>query len=251
MSYIKSLLEKDMREDGRKLDQYRDIKVEYGVSSKSAEGSARVRIGDTEVVAGIKMEVGEPFPDSPDQGVLIVNAELVPLASPDFQLGPPDIESIELARVVDRTIRESKTIDLKKLCIKKGEKVWIVFIDVYPINDSGNLFDACSLAAIAALKDAKFPELTKKHEVNYKKHTKKMDLKGLPISCTIGVIGDKFLIDPSVDERKELEARLTIGVMGNKLCALQKGGDRVLSIDEIDKIIALGLKKVKELEKKL
>src|SRR3989338_5346357 len=157
--HIRSLAEKGAREDGRDFLEYRKpIKIEYGVSSKSAEGSARVTIGDTEVVAGVKLEVGEPFPDTPDEGVLMVGAELLPLSNPEFESGPPSIDSIELARIIDRGIRESKCIDFSKLCIKKGEKVWMVFIDIYPINDSGNLFDAASLAALAALKDAKFPE---------------------------------------------------------------------------------------------
>ena len=35
--YITSLLDKGMRVDGRALDKYRDITIEYGISSKSAE----------------------------------------------------------------------------------------------------------------------------------------------------------------------------------------------------------------------
>ena len=113
--HIISLLAKDMREDGRKLTEYRKpIKIEYGISPKSAEGSSRVMIGDTEVVAGVKLEVGKPFPDTPDDGVLMVNAELLPLSNPDFESGPPSIASIELARVVDRGIRESHMIDTEK-----------------------------------------------------------------------------------------------------------------------------------------
>ena len=248
--YIKTLLEKDMREDGRKLDEYRPIKIQYGVSAKSAEGSAKVCIGETEVIAGVKMDIGKPFPDTPNEGVLMVNAELTPLSSPEFQLGPPDIESIEISRVVDRAIRESKAIDFGKLCIKKGEEVWMVFVDIYPLNDAGNLFDAASLAAIAAIKDAKFPEVVK-GKVNYKKHAKGLPLKGTPISCTIGMIGNKILVDPTNEEEKELDARLTIGIMGNKICSLQKGGEKPLSIEETEKIIDLALKKVKGLEKKL
>ena len=77
--------------------------------------------------------------------------ELIPLASPDFESGPPREKAIELARVVDRGIRESETIDMAKLCITPEEKVWIVFIDVHVLDYDGNLFDACSLAASAAL----------------------------------------------------------------------------------------------------
>ena len=66
-----SLIKDGIRVDKRKLDDYRKpLSVELGVSNK-AEGSARVIMGDTEVIAGVKMNVGTPYPDSQDEGVLI------------------------------------------------------------------------------------------------------------------------------------------------------------------------------------
>ncbi|PIZ53690.1 RNA-binding protein, partial [Candidatus Woesearchaeota archaeon CG_4_10_14_0_2_um_filter_33_10] len=124
-NHILNFLEKGIRFDGRKLDEYRQIKVEKGFS-ENAEGSARVTIGDTIVFAGVKLSVGEPYPDTPNEGTMMINAELMPLSNPDFEPGPPAIQAIELARVVDRGIRESGTIDTKKLCIKKEEKVWSI-----------------------------------------------------------------------------------------------------------------------------
>jgi len=103
------------------------------------------------------MDIGEPYPDTPEQGAMSTAVELIPLASPDFESGPPRANAIELSRVVDRGIRESKFIDLEKLCIESGEKVWIVFIDIHVLDYDGNLFDACSLAASAALLSAKVP----------------------------------------------------------------------------------------------
>src|SRR3990172_2219494 len=108
-------LNKGLHFDGRKLTEYRDVSVEYGVS-KSAEGSARVRIGRTEVIAGVKLSVEKPYPDTPDSGNLMVNAELLAMSNPAFETGPPGDQAIEIARVVDRGIRESKAIDVKKLC---------------------------------------------------------------------------------------------------------------------------------------
>ena len=248
MSYVTALIDKNMREDGRKLTEYRPIKIEYDISPKSAEGSARVTMGETEVIAGVKMDVGTPFPDSQDQGVLIVNAELIPLASPEFESGPPSINSIELSRVIDRCIRESGVIDFKKLCIKKGEKVWMVYIDIYPLNDAGNLFDASALAAVAALKNAKFPAV-KDDKVDYTKHTKELPLKKLPTSCTVINIKDKFLIDPTKEEEMAANARLTVASMDNTICALQKGNDMSLSLEDIDKMISLAIEKNKELNK--
>ena len=250
--YILSLLEKGIRKDGRKLDEYRkDIKIEYGISSKSAEGSARVMIGKTEVVAGVKLEVDKPYPDNPDEGTIIVNAELIPLASPDFESGPPAIESIELSRVVDRGIRESQALDFKKLCIKEGEKVWIVFIDIYPMNDAGNLYDAANLAALAALKDAKFPKYDEeKDKIVYEKTNKSLPLTKFPIACTLVKINKYTLIDPSIEEEKAMDARLTVTITeDNTICALQKGGDSIISIDDIDKMIDLTIEKAKDLRK--
>ena len=80
----------------------------------------------------------------------MITAEFSPMASELFEKGPPSIEAIELARIIDRGIRESEVIDVKKLCIKEGEKVWSVMIDLYPMNNGGNLIDACALAAMAA-----------------------------------------------------------------------------------------------------
>lgn len=251
-SHIINLLNSGRRLDGRKLTDYRQpITVEYGVV-KTAEGSARVKIGDTEVMVGVKMDVGEPYPDMPNEGTIIVGAELLPLSNPEFELGPPGIQAIELARVVDRGIRESKAIDFKKLCIEKGEKIWMVIIDICPINDAGNLFDASSLAALAALKDTKFPAF-ENDKVDYKTKTdKSLKLEKIPIAVTVIKIGDKFIVDPDIEEERAIDARLTVSSIENgTLCALQKGGDAPLTQEEIDQMLDIGIEKAKELRKYL
>ena len=151
---IAELVSSGKRLDGRGLTDYREIQVEPGVIER-AEGSARIRLGKTEVIVGIKIETGEPFPDIPNEGVLTVNAELVPLASPSFEPGPPGEDAVELARIVDRGIRESKAIEMEKLCVEPNKKVFVVFIDVWVLNHDGNLIDASAMAALAALLNAK------------------------------------------------------------------------------------------------
>src|SRR3989338_6710504 len=221
--HIIKLLNTGIRLDGRKLTEYRKpIEVEQGVV-KTAEGSARVKIGETDVMVGVKLEVGEPYPDTPDEGTIIVGAELLPLSNPEFELGPPGIQAIELARVVDRGIRESKALDFKKLCIEKGEKIWMVIIDICPINDAGNLFDAASLAALAALKSTKYPSFDGE-KVDYKQKTdKKLELEKMPIAVTVIKIGDKFIVDPDTEEEMAIDARLTVSSIENgTLCAMRQ-----------------------------
>tara|TARA_Y100000310_G_C20692129_1_gene823017 strand:+ start:524 stop:1300 length:777 start_codon:yes stop_codon:yes gene_type:complete len=252
--YMKSLLDKGTRLDGRNFDEYRQLaEIEYGVSPKSAEGSARVKIGDTEVIAGVKIDTGTPYPDRPDEGTIMVNVELLPLSSPHFESGPPSIDSIELARVTDRGIRESDAIDFKKLCITAGEKIWMVFIDIYPVNADGNLFDAAALAAIAAVKDAKFPELDKDGNVDFKNRSDKgLPLSKTPVSCTVWKLGDKFLVDPTVDEEKLADARLTtVFTEKGDICAMQKGKSEALLSGDLKIMVDLSEKKTLELRKLL
>lgn len=246
--YISSILSSGHRIDGRKLDEYRSpIEIKTGVS-KNAEGSASVKIGETEVVAGVKMSIGEPFADSPDEGILMVGVELLPLSSPEFESGPPDEHATEMARVVDRGIRESKMIDMKKLCIRKGELVWMVFLDIYTINDDGNLIDACALAALAALKETVFPVL-KDDKVVFGEFTKtKLPLTRMAVNCTLYKIDSYFLVDPSIKEDKASDARISICMTeDNNICAVQKGGSKGLKIEELEKAIEIAKVKTKEL----
>ncbi len=250
--HIEKFLAQDKRLDSRKLDEYREpIKVDYGIS-KTAEGSARVQIGETVVLAGVKLSIEKPYPDTPDQGGIMVNVELLPLSSPEFEPGPPGSLAVELSRVIDRGIREAKAIDVKKLCIEKGEKAWTVSIDICPINDAGNLFDAAGLAALAALKDAKFPKY-ENDEIDYKTHSnKKLPLSQEPIPVTIIKIGSKFLVDPTSHEEKAYDARLTVSTTPDgTISALQKGGDETLTIAEIDDMVKIALEKGKFLREKL
>lgn len=251
-AHIIASLEADMRLDGRKKDEFRPITIELNASA-TAEGSAKIIAGDTEVIAGVKMGVGTPYSDSPDAGVLMVNAELLPLSNPEFETGPPSIVAIETARVIDRGIRESDSVDTKKLCIEKGEKVWMVQVDVVPINFDGNLIDIGGYAALAALLTAKYPKLDKDGKADYHaKSTKKFDLKRLPIPITVGKIGTHLIVDPTQEEEKALDARLTITMVDEKtLCSLQKGGDAPLTQDEIAQMVELAKQKSQELRKKL
>ncbi len=245
-------LSKGIRFDGRKPLDFRNVSIEYGVS-KSAEGSARVRIGNTDVIAGVKISIEKPYPDTANKGNLMVNAELRPMASPLFESGPPSDQGIELARVIDRCIRESECIDVHDLCIKEGEMVWSVAIDIVAVNDDGNLFDAGGLAALAALKDARMPGKNEFNKADYDNRTdEKLPLKGDPIPITVFKIGTTLFIDPTPDEEENFDGRLTVGCKDDgHICALQKGGSAEFTIEEIDQMVGIALEKSAWLRKKI
>ena len=77
-----------------------------------------------------------------DKGIFICTAEILPLAHPTAEPGPPGEDVIELARVVDRGIRESGMVDVSQLVLEKNKSVIAIFADNSVIDHDGNLFDA-------------------------------------------------------------------------------------------------------------
>lgn len=235
-NYIKNNLKNGERIDGRGLWDYREWKIKNNII-KSAEGSADVMLGDTRIITGLKYEVGEPFPDLPDEGVCTIMAELLPLASPLFEQGPPDEQSIEMARVVDRGIRHANCIQTKKLIVKEGKLVYILFVDMYVINYSGNLIDAGCVSALTTLISAYIPEgrVNENGELEWtgKYLTGDDIVNELPFILTYGKIDDILFLDPNLPEELVVDGKISISVTENKITAIQKSGGATFSIDEI------------------
>ncbi len=249
---IAKYLAEGKRFDGRKLNEFRKLVIEKDVSKK-AEGSVRVKLGKTEVIVGVKLAVGTPYADSSNQGNLMVSAELLPLSSPRIELGKPGFPAIELGRVVDRGIRESKLIDLEKLCIKEGEKVWTVFVDIYSINDDGNILDAAGIGALAALKVAKVPKYDLEEEkILYGEPEKDMPLNDVnPIPVTVHKIDGHLIVDPTLDEEDNSETRLTIGGSGETISSMQKSGPASFTLEEVEKAVEIAKNQWSELLEKV
>jgi len=231
-AHVYRLASSGQRVDGRGLDEPRKVTLVRSFVN-TAEGSARVKLGNTDVLVGIKMSVGAPYPDTPNTGVLSTSVELIPMASPTFEAGPPRPDAIELARVVDRGIRESKMVNTEKLCITPKEKVWIMFIDIHVLDFDGNLFDACSYGAVAALASTIVPAKVQGLGEDFP-----LAVEHWPVSVTTVKIKDILLVDPSLDEERMADARLTVTTDENgDIRAMQKGLRGSFSYDEVKRII--------------
>jgi len=253
--YIISNLKKEERIDDRGLWEYRKFQIESNVIA-SAEGSADVSLGKTRIITGLKYEVGEPFPDLPDEGVCTVMAELLPIASPLFERGPPDEQSIELARVVDRGIRHADCVQTKKLCIKQGVLVYILFVDMYVINYQGNLIDAGAVGALTTLLSSQIPEGIWNEETGEadwtgKYLTGKDIINELPLAITYGKIEDIIFLDPNLSEELVSDGKISVSVTENKITSIQKSGAATFSIDEVKMLGKKSLEIGKKLRKDL
>ena len=239
---LAALAAEDQRLDGRQRFQGRDLEIEVDCLY-NAEGSCRVRMGDTIVFAGVKFQIMTPYPDRPTQGGLMTSAEVRPVCGPNWEAGPPSEESIEMGRVVDRGIRESGCIDTNELCILPGEKAWQVILDLFAISDDGNLFDAFALAAIAALRTATVP--AERFDVG---EDYKLPVAGTPIMCSYQKVGGRFVYDAS--KREELggdeRIHITLGDEGH-VHSLQKGLRGVFNRTDFADIMAAAQKRCAEL----
>lgn len=213
-----------------------------------------VSIGKTKVMTGVKIERGEPFSDRPEEGVFTTNVELIPLASPNFEPGPPGEDSVELARVVDRGIRESKVLDLSKLCIIPGKIVFVIFIDIYVLDHDGNLFDASALASLLALLNAKMRNysVNKNGELNFEEGYIKLPLQNYPIEISVGKVGEQMIVDPGLDEETVVDALITIAIGKNgDICAIQKRKTGVFSVDEVLQATTIAQKKAENIRENI
>jgi exosome complex component RRP42 len=257
---VENLRKKQMREsisagkrlDERSLDEIRPLQIEIDVIKK-ASGSAWVKLGKTEVIAGVKVETGEPFEGLENSGAMIITAEVLPIASPHIEPGPPDEETIELARVVDRGVRESEMLDLSKLVLVPGKIVYTIFVDCSIINVDGNLFDATSYAVVSALASCKLPVFEIKDDTVVETgKTQEPPITTIPVSVTTVKIGDYLLLDPNTEEEACMDARLTITTNSKgSIVAMQKGLKGYFTVDEVKGIVDKARIKGEEIRLKL
>ena len=248
LEYILKLLKRGERADNRGLLDYRPLGIILSPIEK-AEGSALVKLGRTQVLVGVKLDLGSPFEDRPNEGVLQVHAEFVPLASPSFEPGPPDENAVELARVIDRSIREPRVIKLDELVLEPGRLVWVIYNDIYLIDHAGNAIDASMIASMLALASAKLPSLVKTEEgyrINRGLKERSLPVSSLVATVTMAIIEDVILVDPSMEEENIADTLLTIAVdEKERICGVQKRGEKGISRSILDKAVDVAVEKSK------
>jgi len=221
----------NLRNDGRGRLDYRPFTLETGIISQT-NGSARIILDTTDVLVGIKAELGEPDPETPQLGKLKVSVECCPSASPEFEGRAGTALNVELATVLHRMLQNSKVIDLSKLCLLEGLKCWIIYIDALVLDSGGNLFDAVSIATRAALYNTVIPQITvvkgEEHgdfdlEIDPDKSFT-LNTDNVPICVTLTKIGTYVLVDATLEEEFCAGSRVTFSInkYGN-IFATQKG----------------------------
>lgn len=221
------------------------------------------------VLANVHGDIVSPFPDRPTEGFFYINVELSPMASQNFETGRPSSLSIELAKMIDRSIRDCRAFDTEALAIISGEKVWAIYCDVHVVDCDGNLTDAVQIAAIAALMHFRRPDFSvdlQKNNGNVQNvdtfDVIPLSLHHIPLSVSFCYISNQsdidkkdgaplspiFFIDPTDREEKVMDGTISFTFNSfRELCAVHKNGGAPISTDDILRCAQIAAARVGEL----
>ncbi|KAJ4885997.1 3'-5'-exoribonuclease family protein [Raphanus sativus] len=237
-NFIKGGIAQDLRTDGRKRLTYRDVYVETGVIPQ-ANGSARVRIGGTDVIASVKAELGRPSSLQPDKGKVAVFIDCSPTAEPTFGGRGGEELSSELALALQICLLGGKSgagagINLSSLLIKEGRVCWDLYIDGLVISSDGNLLDALGAAIKAALTNTAIPKVQVSAEVADDEQPEidisdeeyqQFDTSSVPVIVTLTKVGNHYIVDATAEEESQMSSAVSISVnRAGHICGLTKRG---------------------------
>lgn len=229
--FIETALRSELRVDGRCPYDYRDLNIKFG----REDGSSEVHLGQTHVLGFVTSQLVQPYRDRPNEGTISIFTEFSPMADPSFEIGRPGESAVELGRIIDRGLRESRAVDTESLCVISGKFVWSIRIDLHILDNGGNLVDAANIAALAALLTFRRPECTLGGEDGQEvivhppevREPLPLIIHHLPIAVTFAFFGEESMvvIDPTHFEEAVMGGRMTATLNANgDVCAIQKAG---------------------------
>ncbi|XP_022099628.1 exosome complex component RRP45-like [Acanthaster planci] len=249
--FLTAAIKSGKRIDGRETYDYRNIKITFGTE----RGCCEVQLGQTRVLAQVSCETVEPRSTRPTEGELYVNLELSPMASPGFEPGRLSEYGVELNRLLERCLKDSRAVDMESLCVVAGEKVWQIRVDVHVLNHDGSILDCGSIAAIAALSHFRRPDVTVIGE-SVTIHTTEdrdpvpLSVHHMPVCISFAFFeqGKYLLVDPTFKEESVMEGNMVVAMNAHReLCTVQMTGGMLLLKDQIMRCSQIAVVKVAEL----
>jgi exosome complex component RRP45 len=80
------------------------------------------------ILAQVSCEVQQPKPTRPNEGLLFINVDLSPMGAPHFEAGRQSELAVQINRLLEKCIKDSRCLDLEALCIVAEEKVYVLII---------------------------------------------------------------------------------------------------------------------------
>uniref|UniRef100_A0A336LSB5 Ribosomal RNA-processing protein 42 n=1 Tax=Culicoides sonorensis TaxID=179676 RepID=A0A336LSB5_CULSO len=213
-------IEANLRCDGRTRSDYRPMELETDIVMHS-NGSARLRLANSDVLASIKAEIDVPHANRPNEGKLEFFVDCSANATPEFEGRGGEELALEIANTLNKAFSSSNAFNLKNLCILSKKQCWKLYIDILILECGGNLYDAVSIAVKAALFNTKIPRVSAvpmdKGAVDLVLSDDiydcdRLNVDKLPLLVTLCKIGENCIIDPTAEEEECSVASLVVGV---------------------------------------
>ncbi|XP_043471525.1 exosome complex component RRP42 [Leptopilina heterotoma] len=250
-TFILHGVDSDSRIDGRSRLEYRVLEIESKLMEQ-VNGSARVRLGNSDILVGVKMEIDTPFPDRPFEGKIEFFVDCSANATPDFEGKGGDDLANEISSALSRAYQSPQTFDLRFLSILPHKKCWKMFVDVLILQCGGNLFDVVGVAVKAALNCTEIPKVTSAtvdgteadiHLSDDIYDCIKLDVTNFPLFVTVCKIGDNCIVDPTSQEEVCSAASIIMSVTPNgKITSTIKMGYGSLLSTTLGKCLEIGTK---------
>lgn len=243
------LFQDDLRNDGRTRRDFRPIDLETNVIA-SACGSARLCLGNSDIIVGIKPEIDSPRPDEPEEGKLEFSVDCSANSMLDFEGRGGEELASEIANCLRESYASSQAFDLKSLCILPKHQCWKLYVDILILQCSGNLYDAISLAVKCAMYDLKIPRVSSAildgGNVDLMlsddpSDCDRLNVDSVPVLMTLARIGDACVVDPSIDEEICSTASLVVAVSGQHITFVKSISGGSLHTDTFDTCIDLAI----------
>uniref|UniRef100_A0A915Q1W1 Exosome complex component RRP45 n=1 Tax=Setaria digitata TaxID=48799 RepID=A0A915Q1W1_9BILA len=220
------------RIDGRKCDEFREVKVIVG----SELGSCLVMLGETRVLAQVSCSLVEPSTARGNMGIVEVQVDMSPIASPDYEDGRLGSKGLELMRILELLFRNCGVIDLESLCMRSFKQVWQIRIDVHVLASDGSLVDCACIASLTALAHFRRPDVSVLPDSiiihgSDEKIPISLNIYHMPICVTFGITASgQNIIDPTDKEEQCIKGVLIVATnKRHEICALHQSGNFLLN----------------------
>jgi exosome complex component RRP41 len=221
------LIKNGKRVDGRLPEQMREVEMLVDVVTR-ANGSAKVRFGNTLIVASVygPKELYPKYLQEPETGILRCRYAMAPFSTEERKTPGPDRRSIELSKVIRIALEPAIFLeDFPRAVVD-------VFVEVLQADGSTRVtgINAASLALACA----------------------GIPLRDLVSACSVGKINDTLVVDLNGKEDNFSQADMSFAMLPSKdeISLLQMDG--LLTKDEIKRLIEIAknaCKKIYEMQK--
>lgn len=217
--------EKNIRTDGRKLDEMRAVKIEVGVLG-NADGSAYIEQGKNKILAAVygPREIHPKHQALPDRAALRCRYHMAPFSVQERKSPAPSRREQELSKVIREALEPAVFVEYyPRTAID-------LFIEVLQA-DGGTRCAGITVAALA-LADAGIP------------------MRDLVSACAAGKVDGRLVTDLNDVEDKGGEADLPVAFMPNYNAITLIQMDGLLSGEEFEKVLSMAVEGCKQVNQR-